>query len=104
MADLGGIGKRLLDGLALALGVEADLEIVAGMVVNGSRSSGLAAAAERCTHRTVPEVAEVGDFDQGQGAARFESGQRVGQKLSFSFTGISHISGATVMFRSTHER
>ncbi len=83
LADLGGVGERLLDGLAVALEGEADLGTVAGMVVAGAGAVGLAAAAEGGMHRTAPEVAEVGDFEQDLGTARFEVGQGFGHRRSF---------------------
>lgn len=83
LVDLGRIGERLLDGLALALEGEADLGAVAGMAVVGAGAVGLAAAAEGGMHRTAPEVAQAGDFEQDLGTARFEVGQGFGHRPSF---------------------
>ncbi len=84
LAELDGIGERLVDGLAAELVRETHLGAVAGMVVAGASAVGLAAAAERGMDGTAPEVAKLGDCEQELRAPCFQVGQGVGHGPSFA--------------------
>jgi len=77
LADLGWIGERVLDRLAVDLARQAHERAMAGVQIAGAGAVGLAAAAELGMHGTGPEVAQLGNLEDDLRAALFECRQGV---------------------------